>query len=440
MANISKITLPNGTSYDLKDAWARGQINKIISGGIRFIGISSTEITDGGRQKPTINGEVVTPVNGDLVFYGSTEFLFTGEYVSASSGGTWQLLGSGELIKAMAYADTASGSYTPAGSVSQPTFSGSSLTSTGSYTPAGNVTISASDENITDTNATFKPKGTVSQPSFTGTQGSISVSTSGTALTAVSLSANSTSSSGTDITPSGSINASFLGTQGDLEATSSAKFVTSVSGSVNTTSTGGIDIKPGGTVSTPTITVTPATTTKYVASSTTGGGSKTDGVAASWSATVSNQNLTFAWTTNTPTAVTLPTFSSQTIATGISSATSTQPTFTGTQKYLHITPTTDDVVSTGKFTPEGSVSGSFSGSAKYLHVTPTKGTVTSTGNFTPSGSVSQPEFTGINVQLTGGFAGTAATVSVTGTPAGTVSKPNFTGTAATITVTPDPTT
>ena len=87
---------------------------------------------------------------------------------------------------------------------------------------------------------------------------------------------------------------------------------------------------PAGTVSKPTITVTPSTTTKYVASSATGGGSVTAGTAASFTATVSSETLTIGWSANTPTAVTLPSFSSQTIATGISSATSTQPSFTGT--------------------------------------------------------------------------------------------------------------
>ena len=50
--------------------------------------------------------------------------------------------------------------------------------------------------------ATYTPAGTVSQPTFTGTQGSVSVTTSG-AVTAVTV--NTTSSGGTDITPSGTI-------------------------------------------------------------------------------------------------------------------------------------------------------------------------------------------------------------------------------------------
>lgn len=103
---------------------------------------------------------------------------------------------------------------------------------------------------------------------------------------------------------------------------------------------------PAGSVGTPTITVTPSTTTKYVAASASGGGSVTAGSAATctlpvMTTSVANETLTIGWsagsfTANTPTAVTLPTFSSQTIATGISSATSSQPSFTGTQATITV--------------------------------------------------------------------------------------------------------
>lgn len=99
---------------------------------------------------------------------------------------------------------------------------------------------------------------------------------------------------------------------------------------VSKASSGTATYTPQGTVGTPTITVTPSTTTKYVASSSTGGGSVTAGTAASFTATVSNETLTLGWSANTPTAVTMPSFSSQTIATGITSATSSQPSWTGT--------------------------------------------------------------------------------------------------------------
>lgn len=73
--------------------------------------------------------------------------------------------------------------------------------------------------------------------------------------------------------------------------------------------------------------VTLDTDTAYVASSSTGGGSVTDGTASAFSATVSGEVLSFAFTPAVPTAVTLPSFSSQTIATDVNEV--TQPTFSG---------------------------------------------------------------------------------------------------------------
>ena len=231
--------------------------------------------------------------------------------------------------------------------------------------------------------------------------GSVSV-TSSDAVTSVSHGLDSATTSGDDTVLKDVTNSAplFTGTQKYLHLSTSKDTVTStgtasvttsgavtaVSGSVNTTSTDGIDIKPAGTVSTPTITVTPSTTTKYVASSATGGGTVTNGTAATFTATVSNENLTFGWTANTPTAVTLPSFSSQTIATGITSATSTQPSFTGTQKYLHLSTTKDTVTSTGSISVTTSDA-----------VTAVSGSVNTTASdgidIKPAGSISVPILT-----------------------------------------------
>lgn len=103
---------------------------------------------------------------------------------------------------------------------------------------------------------------------------------------------------------------------------------------------------PEGIVSAPTITVTPSSASAYVAASATGGGSVINGQAAECSLptlgmTVSNETLNVSWTpgsftSNTPTAVTLPSFSSQSVVTGIQSATASQPTFTGSEKPVSV--------------------------------------------------------------------------------------------------------
>ena len=73
--------------------------------------------------------------------------------------------------------------------------------------------------------------------------------------------------------------------------------------------------------------VTLDTDTAYVASSSTGGGSVSAGTQSSFSASVSGEILSFSFTPGTPTAVTLPSFVSQTIATDVDEV--TQPTFSG---------------------------------------------------------------------------------------------------------------
>lgn len=89
-----------------------------------------------------------------------------------------------ESLGDLAEKDSASSTYSPAGTVSQPTFTGSQTTviitteanNAGNYTPEGTVsqpTFTGSSSNVTVTtedsiNGNYTPKGTVSQPTFTG--------------------------------------------------------------------------------------------------------------------------------------------------------------------------------------------------------------------------------------------------------------------------------
>lgn len=334
MPDISKITLPSGSTYDIKDATARSDIQDIwnsISGGIHYLGTTTTPLSDGSTTSTIIiAGNSHVAVNGDMVNYGSKEFVWDST--------KWQEMGDLGALKALAYKDTASATYTPAGSVSKPSFTGTQGSVSVSGSPSGNVAIS-----VGTGTANYTPEGSVSQPTFTGT---------------------SFSSTGS-YTPEGSVTIS-----------------KSNSGTANYT--------PEGTVSTPTITVTPSTTT--VNSITAVGSLPT------FSVTVANENLSFSWD-----AGALPTKGDNTsVVSGITSATATQPTFTGTGAVL---------------------SGSFSGTSK---------TVTVSG--TATGTVSQPTFTGTGTELTATFTGSSTTFTGNFTPEGSVSQPTFTGTEATITV------
>lgn len=125
MADISKITLPSGTTYDIKDAVAR----QAIGGFTKWLGVTTTELVDGASTNPiTIGGESVTAENGNIVSYGDKEFIF--------NGSVWQEFGDLEALGAMAYADTATGSVTPSGSV---TLTTSSTTPTISVDSAGST-------------------------------------------------------------------------------------------------------------------------------------------------------------------------------------------------------------------------------------------------------------------------------------------------------------
>lgn len=227
MPYISQITLPSGSTYEIKDAWARTQIEALTGGSaIVFKGVSSTSLTDGGNENPTVDGQpVLVKATGELYFYDHQEFIY-------GDDNKWHLLGSElGLLGALAYEDSASGTFTPAGTVSQPTFTGgsnnvtitastnasgnytptgtisggvfsaSSLTSTGSFTPSG--TVSLSNANTTATvstvsgTATYTPGGTVSTPT-------ISVQTAGTTTTVKNPTAVTVAKTVTAMAPSAS--------------------------------------------------------------------------------------------------------------------------------------------------------------------------------------------------------------------------------------------
>lgn len=328
MADISVIQLPSGSSYNIKDAWARQAIEG-LGNPTHFLGASSTAITDGGTQKPTINNAEVTPNAGDIVVYGNGEFIW--------SGTAWVELGDLSGLGDLAYKDSASGSITPTGTVSKPTFTGSS----------SNVTITAAD----NTSGNYQPKGTVSKPTFSGTEATISSSAT--------------------YTPAGSVS-----------LTKTNKTTT-----VSAASSGTTTYTPGGTVGAPTISVKTAGSTTTIKNPT----SKTvvtDMSVAEPSATaatgalayysVSGETLTLKQIVET-TGDSITT-SNVTVKNGDAAYQSSQPSWTGTGVRLV----------TGNISTADSAS--FSG---------TEATISSSATYTPAGGVSQPTFTGTKAQLSG---------------------------------------
>ena len=170
MAEISQIKMPSGTVYDIKDAVARAQ----VGGAIIIRGTTTTALTDESTTNPiTINGESYTAVANDAVFYSKKEFVFDGTM--------WHEFGDMSGLGALASKDSASGSFTPSGTVSQPTFSGTEGDVSVKGTPAGSVSFTNANQSTTVSaassgEATYTPAGSVAAPA-------ISVATAGSTAT-----------------------------------------------------------------------------------------------------------------------------------------------------------------------------------------------------------------------------------------------------------------
>ena len=415
MADLSKVTLPSGTTYDLKDAQAREDIESIqnsLTSSMRFLGTTTTALSEGDTAGTiTIDSESVTVGAGDVVLYGEFEFIYGG------ADNKWHKFGPNGSFKALAFKDNASGNFTPAGDVSQPTFTGTAATISMDVTAEGSVSISTGSGT-----ANYTPAGTVSKPNFTGTEGNVSVTGTPTG--------NVTISEGTGIanyTPEGSVSKpNFTGAEGDVSVTGTAAGTVTISkgtGTANYTPEGSISVTPDVQLNTTTV------------NSITEVGTLPTCTLPEMTATVSGETLTLGWTAGSFSQGTLPTKGSNvTVATGIKSQ-SASGTFTGTGAELKATFNGESVTSTGKFTPEGNVSQpTFTGTGAELKATFTGTSTTSTGKFTPTGDVSQPTFSGTGVDLEATFTGDEVTASANYTPAGTVSKPTFTGTQGTVTV------
>lgn len=333
MADIAKITLPNGTTYDIKDAQARADIEAIqtaIAGGVTFMGETTTALTDGATASSiVINGSTITSVKGYLVVYESKEFVYDGE--------KWIEMGDLSLIGDLGWKDSASGNYTPTGTVSQPTFTGTQST----------VTITATD----NSSGNYQPKGTVTKPTFTG---------------------SNTTFSG-DFTPHGSVSLT----------------TTNKTAEVSKAASGTATYTPEGTVAAPTISISSAGSTESVTPI------ATVGSLPVLTTTVANETLTIAFDQGA-----LPTKGTAvTVKTGDASYTATAPAFTGTGARLVTgniaVPTSASFTGTEESV---SVSGTPNGDVSQPTFTGTKAQIS--GTTTASGTVSQPVFTGTQGTVT----------------------------------------
>lgn len=353
MPQISKIKLPSGTVYDFKDAYARSVIQSIVGGdAVVFVGVSSTALTDGGVQKPTIDGDTVDPAAGQLFFYGTEELIW-------GKDNKWHALGSLDSLGDLAYKNSATGNFTPSGTVSQPTFTGSSSA----------VTITATN----NSSGNYQPAGSVTGGTFTG---------------------SNTTFSG-KFTPVGDVTTT--------TATTSNKTAT-----VSAAASGTTTYTPDGSVSAPTISVATAGSTTTVKNPTSVTVAKTV-VAAAPGATAPANSLTYyAVADETLSLYQLGyttgdsiTTSNVTVKTGDASYSASAPAFTGTGVRLVTGNIPVPATYTSTFSgteSDVSTSGTPNGSNGALTFTGTK--VQLAGTTTAAGTVSQPTFTGTQGTVT----------------------------------------
>ncbi len=216
MADISKISV-GGVSYTIKDATARSLISSLGTP-MHFIGMATVAVTNASTTDPEIEGYTfgeagVSAKKGDLITYAQKEFIWDGEQ--------WVEFGDLSALGALAYKGSASGSYTPkgtisavtaSGTISEPTFTGNALISTGSCTPEGSISATFSGSELTSTGS-CTPAGTISSAAATLTgnytpAGTVAVTPTTTSVVASVAAPTATSSfSGTAVTPTGSTTA-----------------------------------------------------------------------------------------------------------------------------------------------------------------------------------------------------------------------------------------
>lgn len=169
-------------TFDLQDAGAR-ELIAALGNAVKWMGVTTTELVDNVTTSPDIvvGGETKTATAGGMAQYDGEEFVYDGT--------KWQSIGKNNFGD-LAFKSSASGSFTPAGTVGAPTITvtGNSTDTVNSITNVGTLP----SWTVIGTKATFSAgtlptkgadqtvvtdMGTISAdaPTFTGTQGTVTV-------------------------------------------------------------------------------------------------------------------------------------------------------------------------------------------------------------------------------------------------------------------------
>lgn len=345
-AYLSKIKLPSGSVYYLKDSEAQDKIaalEKVASSGVSYGGTTTTALEDGATTSPIVVNDSsaeggtkeIAPVTGMMVNYDNVMF--------AWNGSQWDQLGAADKYGELAYADAVVGKVTPTATITMPetSFTGDEATIAVTVPTVESVTVTSKTAGEGDT-PNYTPIGEVSAPKFTGHEGDVSVA--GTPLGDVTIAVGDGAA---NYTPAGELK----------------------------------DLKTEVTVNDTTV------------------NSITDvGTLPSWNATVTDETLSFDWSEGT-----LPTKGEDTtVATGINTATTTG-SFEGAGVNLAATFAGKSTTSTGKFTPDGeNAAPGFTGKGAVITAATTAGTQEVSTKYTPTGKAAAPdvEFDELTIEST----------------------------------------
>lgn len=169
-------------TFDIQDAGAR-ELIAALGNAVKWLGVTTTELVDNVTTSPDIvvGGETKTATVGGMAQYSGEEFVYDGT--------KWQSIGKNNFGD-LAFKSSASGNFTPAGTVGAPTISvtGNTTGTVNSITAVGTLP----SWTVSGTKATFSAgtlptkgadqtvvtdMGTISAeaPTFTGTQGTVTV-------------------------------------------------------------------------------------------------------------------------------------------------------------------------------------------------------------------------------------------------------------------------
>ena len=163
---ISQIKLPSGSVYNIKDAEARQRIQNLANlDAVRFMGVSTVPLTDGGNEDPIVDNMIITTKkSGDLYFYSLSEFIY-------GSDNKWHLLGNMSSLGRLAYANSASTNFTPTGIINFVNDDENTQVVVGvgdaTYTPTGSIQLTKTEKRllvmpVQSDDITYTPAGNVS--------------------------------------------------------------------------------------------------------------------------------------------------------------------------------------------------------------------------------------------------------------------------------------